>query len=105
MHLRERGHLVVYVAELEPGIPDEAVLAMAAELSAPLITNDKDFGELVFRQRLTSAGVILLRLAGLSNRAKAETVTRAVDDHSKELAGAFAVVTRGHVRIRRASPE
>ncbi len=71
---------------------------MAAELWAPLITNDKDFGELIFRQRLTTAGVILVRLAGLSNRAKAETVARAVDDHSKELAGAFAVVTRGHVR-------
>jgi predicted nuclease of predicted toxin-antitoxin system len=104
-HLRVQGHHVVYVAELEPGIPDDMVLSKAVELSAPLITNDKDFGELIFRRQLATAGVILLRLAGLSNQAKAEAVASVVDAHSDELFGAFTVVTRSHVRIRRTSPE
>ena len=100
-HLRQQGHHVVYIAELEPGIDDSSVLAMANDLGAPVVTNDKDFGELVFRQQLSSTGVVLLRLAGLSNDAKADAVTAALRDHSAELAGAFAVITPGRVRIRR----
>ena len=69
-YLREQGHSIFYVAELEPGVDDQFVLSKSAELNAPLVTTDKDFGELVFRQKLTSAGVILLRLAGLTPDAK-----------------------------------
>ena len=100
-HLREQRHHVLYVAEFERGITDEAVLAKASEMAAPLVTNDKDFGELVFRQRLLTTGVILLRLAGLTNEAKANVVVSAIHEHSAELAGAFTVITRSRVRIRR----
>ena len=100
-HLREQGHHVLYIAELDPGIRDQEVLARAAELDAPLITTDKDFGELVFRQQLTSAGVVLLRLTGLSNTIKATTVAAAIRDHETELAGSFTVIVPGHIRIRR----
>jgi hypothetical protein len=41
-----------------------------------LATADKDFGELVFRQRRVHAGVVLVRLAGLPTAAKADTVAR-----------------------------
>jgi len=99
--LRADGHAVSYVAELDPGLSDDDVLAEARRLHAPLITNDKDFGELVFRQRLASAGVVLLRLAGLSLASKARTVASAVREHGDELGGAFTVITPGTVRIRR----
>jgi predicted nuclease of predicted toxin-antitoxin system len=49
-HVRAAGHEVSYVAEMEPGISDDQVLASASEAGAVLVTNDKDFGELVFRQ-------------------------------------------------------
>lgn len=51
--LRSVGHEVVSVAEMEPGISDEAVLATANARSAMLITEDKDFGELAFRRGLS----------------------------------------------------
>ena len=44
--LRQEGHHVVYIAEVEPGITDEVVLDRANEINALLITLDKDFGEL-----------------------------------------------------------
>jgi predicted nuclease of predicted toxin-antitoxin system len=50
--LRHDGHDVVYVAELSPSIADEEVLQQANARSAILVTADKDFGELVFRQGL-----------------------------------------------------
>lgn len=68
--LRQTGHQVLYVAEFEPGTSDEAILSQANDLHAPLLTADKDFGELVHRQGLIHAGVILIRLASLSSEVK-----------------------------------
>lgn len=62
--LRAEGHAVLSIAEMEPSISDEAVLTLANQRGAGLLTADKDFGELVFRQGRVSAGVLLLRLAG-----------------------------------------
>lgn len=62
--LRADGHELLYVAELDPGISDETVLRTAHERGMAVITTDKDFGELIFRMKRVSAGVILLRLSG-----------------------------------------
>jgi predicted nuclease of predicted toxin-antitoxin system len=99
--LRLDGHDVVYVAELAPSITDEAVLEQANARSALLLTADKDFGELVFRQGLVHAGVVLVRLVGLTVAGKAETVARVFQDRAGELEGAFSVISPGMVRIRR----
>ena len=47
--LRRDGHEVLFIAEMEPGVEDEVVLARSREQDAVLLTADKDFGELVFR--------------------------------------------------------
>jgi predicted nuclease of predicted toxin-antitoxin system len=99
--LRQDGHDVVAVAELSPSIPDDEVLRQANSLSALLVTADKDFGELVFRQGRVHAGVVLLRLAGLAANVKAETVAQVMHDRAAELEGGFTVISPGVVRIRR----
>ncbi len=101
--LRHDGHEVLYVAELSPGVADEDVLQQANARSAVLLTADKDFGELVFRQGLVHSGVLLLRVAGLANATKAELVAKVCRDRAAELVGAFSVVSPGQVRIRRSS--
>ena len=52
--LREDGHTVSYVAEMDPGISDDDVLSLANEKEAVLLTADRDFGELIFRQKKVS---------------------------------------------------
>lgn len=99
--LRRDGHDVVYIAELAPSITDEEVLEQANNRGALLLTADKDFGELVFRQRLAHPGVVLLRLAGLSNTEKAEIVAGVCREHGAELRGAFSVVSPAQLRIHR----
>ncbi len=99
--LRQEGHVVAYVAEFSPGITDDEVLQVANNSGALLLTADKDFGELVYRQGRVHAGVILLRLAGLPSAAKPNIVADVCRDHAPELAGAFTVVSPGMVRIRR----
>lgn len=98
--LRSEGHAVTYVAELAPGITDEQVLADANRLGALLVTRDKDFGELVFRQHRLHTGILLLRLVGLVREQKAQLVCFSVEAHGSEMGGAFAVLTRDRLRIR-----
>ena len=49
--LRLDGNEVIYIAELKPGISDEAVLDYANKSESILVTADRDFGELVFRMK------------------------------------------------------
>jgi predicted nuclease of predicted toxin-antitoxin system len=99
--LRDDGHVVIAIAELAPSISDDEVLADANQRGAVLLTADKDFGELLFRLGRAHHGVVLIRLAGLSSEAKTVLVRRAVEQHGADLNDAFAVVSPGHVRIRR----
>ncbi|UBF26673.1 DUF5615 family PIN-like protein [Kovacikia minuta CCNUW1] len=99
--LRQDGHTVLSVAEMEAGIDDETVLELANQEMAVLLTSDKDFGELVFRLQRLTTGVILVRLAGVSLAEKAEIVSQVILQHAEELAGAFTVITSKRVRIRK----
>ena len=78
-----------------PSITDDEVFQQANDRSALLITADKDFGELVFRQGRLHRGVVLLRLAGLSNATKAEIVAVVFRDRAPELLKAFTVISPG----------
>lgn len=75
--LRQDGWNVSYVAEVEPGISDPDVLHLANTSEALIITSDRDFGALIFRQSLASHGIVLVRLAGFTPQLKAETVSSA----------------------------
>lgn len=99
--LRRDGHHIDWIAELSPSVSDEEVLRRAADGGAVLVTEDKDFGELVHRRRLSHAGVLLVRLEGLDNAAKAEIVSQVVRDNAAELPGAFTVVSPDAIRLRR----
>ncbi len=98
--LCKKGYAVGYVAEMDPGIPDDVVLELANSEGAILLTADKDFGELVFRLRRLSSGVVLVRLAGLSPIRKSEIVVPLIMKHFSELTGSFSVITSMGIRIR-----
>lgn len=99
------GTIFVYVAELAPGTADSTILATANTDQRVLITADKDFGELVFRMHQSHAGVLLLRIAGLSAVAKADVLSAVVAQHGGQLPGAFAVADPTVLRIRQPDTE
>jgi len=99
--LRQDGFEVLYIAEIEPSITDDVVLERANERAALLVTVDKDFGELIFREgQLTSGGVVLIRLAGLSAERKAEIVSNAFKERRSEFHHSFSVIAPGNIRVR-----
>ena len=56
--LASLGHDVVSAQDTDPGASDETVLALALHDQRVLITEDKDFGELVFVRRLSHPCII-----------------------------------------------
>jgi hypothetical protein len=61
----------------------------------------RDFGELVFRLRYFTTGIILIRLAGLSTSVKSDVVAMIIQEHKSELLSKFVVVSPTSVRIRK----
>jgi predicted nuclease of predicted toxin-antitoxin system len=99
--LIDHGYDVLSIADAEPGITDSEVIQRANELSALLVTLDKDFGELVFhRSSGVSSGVVLIRLSGLSAQRKAEIVIEAFHRYGSRFMQNFSVIGPGRVRIQ-----
>lgn len=99
--LRALGHEVAYIAEIDPAAGDPDILRLAKTMSALLLTADKDFGDIVYRLKHATDGVVLLRLHGMDPDHKAELLSAVVEEHGDELLGAFTVVTEDKVRIRK----
>src|SRR5204863_8102227 len=59
--LRAAGHDVVAITETMSGADDEQVMALAAAERRLLLTEDKDFGQLVFAAAARNSGVVLVR--------------------------------------------
>jgi predicted nuclease of predicted toxin-antitoxin system len=98
--LRADGHTVHAIRDASAGSPDPDVLAVAVGLQAVLLTQDKDFGELVYRLKMDHRGIILIRLAGMTSAERAELVSTVVTNHAGELPDAFTVISSNGVRIR-----
>ena len=64
-----------------------------------LITNDKDFGEKVYRERRPHRGIIFLRLQDERADNKIDTLQKLLDSYAERLADCFVVVTRTRVRF------
>ena len=98
--LRAEGFEVNSISETRPGSPDQEVLQAAYAEGRILITEDRDFGELIIRQRLRVHGIVLLELDRLSNAGEADVVVEFVSNHASMLVGNLVVIEPGRVRIR-----
>ncbi len=98
--LRDHGHDILYASEVQPGTADADWLARAEAEGRLILTSDKDFGELIFRDHLTGHGVILLRLGSLTLPERLARLDQAWPTVEAHPAGKFVVITPTKVRIR-----
>ncbi|MBO9617396.1 MAG: DUF5615 family PIN-like protein [Niabella sp.] len=96
--LRQYGAEVYAICEEQPSISDDQVLRIAVSRNAVLITEDKDFGELVFRLKLPHKGVILIRVE--DTLFKTEKVAEAIFQNFKLLPNKFSVIDERRLRIK-----
>lgn len=94
-----RGHDVMWVRTEAPGISDEHVLALAVTEQRLMITFDKDFGELAFKQRLAAtSGIVLFRLEPTSPSRIATVAVRVLESRT-DWVGHFSVVEETRIRM------
>ena len=97
--LRQQGHDVFSVYEQARGIDDDEIIERANLENRILITNDKDFGEKIFRDNRPHTGVILLRLEDERAASKISAIEQLLANHSDQLNNNYIVVTKNRVRI------
>lgn len=78
---------------------DDSILKKANTEKRILITNDKDFGELIFRKQKIHKGVILLRLKDEQTVNKISVLKRLLKHYKNRLINNFIVVTETTIRI------
>ncbi|MES2196724.1 MAG: DUF5615 family PIN-like protein [Pseudomonadota bacterium] len=99
--LRTSGHDVLYIAESAAGSSDADVISLALRENRLLLTEDKDFGDLVFRRQRTVPGVVLMRTDFDNPMRKALRLQATITRYGEELFGRYTVVEDGRVRSRR----
>ena len=99
--LRSAGHDVVYIAEVAARLSDADVIALAVREGRLLLTEDKDFGDLVFRRERIVRGVVLLRIGSDNFRLKAMRLAAVIDRYGEGLFGRYMVVEEVRFRSHR----
>jgi len=100
--LFDAGHDVLSALAIDPRAADERLLEYAFLDDRILVTEDKDFGELIFVQQRSHGPVI--RLVELSIDEQISAIRELIVQHTHELTGKVLItITRGRVRIRRQS--
>ena len=98
------GHDVRSALDIDPRAPDETLLAIALREARVLVTEDKDFGELVFVRRLPHPTIV--RLIEMKIDDQVTAMRELLTHYTTALeVGAVLVVTRDRVRVRYAEQQ
>jgi predicted nuclease of predicted toxin-antitoxin system len=98
--LRNDGHDVLYAVESLRGMTDDDLLARALSERRVLLTEDKDFGELVYRLRRPAYGIVLLRFDVADRALKVPRLRDLLRYQATRLGGAFVVLESDKIRVR-----
>lgn len=99
--LQASGHEVFSVYQQARGIDDDVIIQKAFDQNWILITDDKDFGEKVYREKRLHRGVIFLRLKDERADNKIEVLRRLLETYADRLLDSFVVVSETQVRFAR----
>jgi predicted nuclease of predicted toxin-antitoxin system len=102
--LRADGFDVLAVGEATSRSIDRDLIKQASDERRILLTEDKDFGWLVFVSHVDSSGVILIRFPGRARQTLAQAMSQLVREQGQRLRGAFTVVQPGYIRVGRRPP-
>jgi predicted nuclease of predicted toxin-antitoxin system len=97
--LRSAGHDVLAVSEISPRIEDSVVIDLAVKQRRIVLTEDKDFGQLVFAHGQKTGGVIFLRFPISARDQITKDLINLVNRQGEKLGGCFVTIQAGRIRI------
>lgn len=98
-YLRDAGYEIFSVFNESRGMTDDEILSKAFVENWILITNDKDFGEMIFREHRTHHGVVFMRLDDERAANKIKVLEQLLENYAEKLPEQFVTVTETKVRI------
>ena len=98
-YLVKKGYDVRWIPNYDCKMSDGNLLKMANDERRLLLTNDKDFGELVFLQKKLLLGVVLFRVKGQDVVLKVKLIKKLMENHGDKLMNHFTVINENKVRI------
>jgi predicted nuclease of predicted toxin-antitoxin system len=97
--LRAAGHEVIAVGETARGAKDLEVIGLARKGGRVLLTEDKDFGQLVYAGGQIGVGVVLVRFPAAARKQIGAALLDLVTRFGERLPTSFVVLEPGRVRI------
>lgn len=97
--LRDQGHEVFSVYDQARGSDDETLMRKAYDENWIIITNDKDFGEKVYREKSAHKGIVFLRLEDERSAIKIEVIRTLLAAYADRLPRSFVVVSETRIRF------
>ncbi len=99
--LIERGFDVISVRDIDPRMTDAEILNRAVKDDRIVVTQDKDFGELIYNSGKLHAGVLLLRMEGESRESRSKLFQEIIEKHIHILANHFCVYHNSSLRVKK----
>lgn len=97
-YLKENDFDVKLVSDISRALTDDKVIKLTNNENRILVTNDKDFGELVYRQRKISKGILLIRANSEDALIKVHLISEVISKVKDKLLGHFIVVNETGIR-------
>jgi predicted nuclease of predicted toxin-antitoxin system len=99
--LRKAGFQMDAVAEIAANASDDKIMDMATKGRSVLITEDKDFGWLVYAKGHDTVGILFLRYKLSARSRLIQQLIQFIQKTGEDLIGAFVVAQPGRFRIRK----
>jgi predicted nuclease of predicted toxin-antitoxin system len=87
------------VIEVAPGAADATIIELAVRERRIFITEDRDFGQLVYAASKPTCGVILLRFPSNARAALPGMIIEFLSKHGQKLGDRFVVLQPGRTRL------
>ena len=98
--LKSQEFNVVIIGSINPEMKDFEIIKLANMEDGIIITMDKDFGELVFREKNKHKGILLLRLEDAMSEEKLAAIQNIIPEHLRKLKNNFSIYQNGKLRTR-----
>ena len=97
--LREQNYEVFSIYDQLRGADNEAILRKAQIENYILITNDKDFGALIFQKGQKHKGIKLLRLENEKIENKIAVLSQILEKYTDKVSNHFIIASEKIIRI------
>lgn len=95
-----QGFDVIPIRKINPEMQDSEIIKLANNEIAIIVTMDKDFGELVYKNLSFHHGILLLRLEDAVAEEKLSVIQNIFPAHFHQIINNFSVYQNGKLRIR-----